>query len=146
MTILADVIERVPAFLLAGKVWQPLVYVLDRPPSVWKLYKGTGKNQTRTDAYALWWDAMGYGRQWPDFAGTGAHFTLDIDLGPHPPGEKGGDVDNRVKAIQDLVAEMLGIPDGWCDFVSVYRNPTRLDDGSVLVTVIVIQDEVRDAV
>lgn len=139
-------------------VWQGFTFDFPVPPSVWRLYetiiteaqtweKPKGKKRrVRSHAYNDWWNEAGYTNSFPEYhEAPGARFLLDIDLGELPDsGSHGSDCDNRVKAVQDLVATMIGIDDKRCDLVTARRSHNH-DGTRAWVTLVVYQEAVTDA-
>jgi hypothetical protein len=134
-------------------VWQGFTWDFPLPPSVWKLYESivvppedsgrrrSGKRRVRSRQYNDWWNEAGYTNSFPEYhAAPGARFLLDIDLGGlADSGSHGSDCDNRVKAVQDLVAAMIGIDDKRCDLV-VARRSHNHDGTRAWVTLVVYQE------
>lgn len=137
-----------PRWLVAGKTLVVHVLDLPLPPStndIWRIAltynrQGVcvGGKIVKSDKYTAWWYEAGYGAAFPqgyeDFKGP---ILLYVDCGQMG---RGRDVDNCIKAVQDLCAAMLGVNDScfrWC--AAFESSDHGITQGRVGVTLVMVE-------
>lgn len=96
---------------------------LPLPPSTNNLFKNApGSGRVVTDEYERWrWEARN-AAEWPDLSRY-ATVPWEVELLVYGL-LRGSDLDNRIKAVLDLVASLTGLQDNWCDAIAAVRSTT----------------------
>ena len=87
-----------------------MILHLPFPPSVWKLYTGSGKFRRRSSEYATWRTIAGYAIN-QQSAGKSIAGPWSMEIAAYRPDKRRRDIDNLIKAVSDTLVSMNVVAD-----------------------------------
>lgn len=125
-----------------------ITLILPLPPSVNAMYannKGAGKGRYPSPRYKAWKQEAGYALNTQYRSPVSAIERYFLQIGLYPPNRRDRDLDNHVKALQDLLTGRVYADDSQIDLLAVGRMPV-VKNGQAVVIIRPVSDPLSQSI